>query len=150
MAPSIPVNCARRDHASSRHDFGVYELTRVELLRDLYLWAYERSTREYLAIRQTLAEPNPLRLAYRAVIRRSVRDVVRRPEQDPIDAIRLAVEGWADTVAEADRKNLEALVVEELRRLHEGALARYGLRPVEYRSWRERQIGVERIREAGH
>ena len=129
---------------------GVYELTRVELLRDLYLWAYERSTREYLAIRQTLAEPDPLRLAYRDVIRRSVRDVVRRPEQDPLDAIGLAVEGWVDTVAEADRKNLEALVVEELRRLHEGALARYGLRPVEYRSWRERRIGVERTREAGH
>ena len=126
---------------------GVYELTRVELLRDLYLWAYERSTQEYLAIRQTLAEPDPLRLAYRDVIRQSVRDVVRRPDQDPLDAIRLAVEGWADTVAEADRKNLEALVVEELRRLHEGALARYGLRPAEYRSWRERQIGVERPRE---
>ena len=86
MAPSIPVNCARRDHASSRHDFGVYELTRVELLRDLYLWAYERSTREYLAIRQTLAEPDPLRLAYRDVIRQSVRDVVRRPGEDPFDA----------------------------------------------------------------
>ena len=41
---------------------GVYEPTRVELLRDLYLWAYERSTQEYLAIRQTLAEPDPLRL----------------------------------------------------------------------------------------
>ena len=128
----------------------VYELTRVELLRDLYLWAYERSTQEYLAIRQTLAEPDPLRLAYRDVIRRSVRDVVRRPDQDPLDAIRLAADGWADTVAETDRKNLETLVVEELRRLHEGALARYGLHPAEYRLWRERQIGVEWPREAGH
>ena len=124
---------------------GVYELTRVELLRDLYLWAYERSTQEYLAIGQTLAEPDPLRLAYRDVIRQSVRDVVKRPDADPLHAIRLAAEGWADTVAEADRKNLEALVVEELRRLHEGALARYGLRPAEYRSWRERQRRIRLV-----
>ena len=120
----------------------MYELTRVELLRDLYLWAYERSTQEYLAIRQTLAEPDPLRLAYRDVIRRSVRDVVRRPGEDTLDAIRLAAQGWADTVAEADRENLESLVIEEMRRLHEGVLARYGLRPAEYRSWRERRPGT--------
>ena len=129
---------------------GVHELTRVELLRDLYLWAYERSTQEYLAIRQTLAEPDPLRLAYRDVIRRSVRDVVRHPDQDPLDAIRLAIGGWAATVEETDRVALEALLVEELRRLHEGTLARYGLRPAEFRSWRERWIGVERSRESGH
>ena len=34
--------------AYSRATLGVYELTRVELLRDLYVWAYERSTQEYL------------------------------------------------------------------------------------------------------
>ena len=46
----------------------MYELTRVELLRDLYVWAYERSTQGYLAIRQELPEPNPTRLAYRELI----------------------------------------------------------------------------------
>ncbi len=47
------------EHAYSRAMIGLYELTRVELLRDLYVWAYERSTQEYLAIRQDLAEPDP-------------------------------------------------------------------------------------------
>lgn len=37
-------------------------MTRVELLRDLYVRAYERSTQEYLAIKQDLAEPDPIRL----------------------------------------------------------------------------------------
>ena len=133
------------ERAYTRAMLGVYELTRVELLRDLYLWAYERSTQEYLAIRQTLAEPDPLRLAYRDVIRQSVREIVRRPGEDPLDAIRLAVEGWTDTVAENDREALEALLIEELRRLHEGALARYGLRPAEYRWWRERRTGSEAL-----
>ncbi len=40
---------------------GVCEMTRVELLRDLYVWAYERSTQEYMVIQQNLAQPNPTR-----------------------------------------------------------------------------------------
>jgi hypothetical protein len=31
--------------------------------------------------------------------------------------------------------NVQALLVEELRRLHEGVLARYGLRPSEFEAW---------------
>lgn len=38
-------------------------------------------------------------------------------------------------VAAADRGNMEALVIEQLRRLHEGVLARYGLRPSENARW---------------
>ncbi|WP_228548581.1 Fic family protein [Alloalcanivorax profundimaris] len=45
------------EQAYSRAILGVYELTRVELLRDLYLWAYERATQQYLAIKRDLTEP---------------------------------------------------------------------------------------------
>ncbi len=81
--------------AYSRAILGVYEMTRTELLRDLYLWAYERSTREYLAIRQEMVEPDPLRLAYRSLIKGTVREVVQSPDQDPLLLIRRAVAGGA-------------------------------------------------------
>jgi hypothetical protein len=42
-------------------------------------------------------------------------------------------------VDETDRANVQALIVEELRRLHEGVLARYGLRPAEFAIWKARQ-----------
>ena len=61
------------ERAYSRAILGVYELTRIELLRDLYVWAYERSTQEYLAVKQNLVEPDPLRLAYRDVIKHTIR-----------------------------------------------------------------------------
>ena len=32
---------------------GVYELNRVELLRDLFVWAYERSCQRYVAIKES-------------------------------------------------------------------------------------------------
>ena len=110
----------------------MYELTRVELLRDLFVWAYERSTQEYLAIKQDLAEPDPTRLAYRELIKQTIRDVVQHPEADTLAAIAQAVE----QVPQAERDEVRALVVQELRRLHEGVLARYGLRPSELNAWK--------------
>ncbi|MHA7682843.1 Fic family protein [Cupriavidus sp. PET2-C1] len=120
------------DHAYSRAILGLYEMTRVELLRDLYVWSYERSTQEYLAIRQALAEPDPARLAWRELIKQTIREVVTHPGQDALALIHLAVMA---NVPQAERGNVQALIVEELRRLHEGVLARYGLRPSEFAAW---------------
>jgi len=47
---------------------GVYELNRIELLRDVFVWAYERSCARYSAVRQSLGEPDPFRLRYRKKI----------------------------------------------------------------------------------
>ena len=118
--------------AYSHAALGVYELTRVELLRDLYLWAHERSTQEYQAIRQDLSEPVPTRLAYRDFIKQTVRDVVQRPQADPLSVIEHAL----DPVPQVDRGDVHALLVQELKRLHEGVLARYGLRPSELAAWK--------------
>lgn len=124
------------EQAYSRAMLGVYELTRIELLRDLYVWAYERSTQEHLAIKQDLAEPDPIRLAYRDAIKSVVREVVRSVDEDPLAVIHGKV---AELAGEADRENVQAMIIDELRRLHEGALARYGLRASEFLRWRERQ-----------
>jgi hypothetical protein len=124
------------EQAYSRAVLGIYELTRIELMRDLFMWAYERSTQEYLAIKQDLAEPDPLRLAWRELIKQSVREVVRQPEREPLEVLRHCL---LEQDIGAEYTNVEALVIEELRRLHEGVLARYGLRPSEFAQWQARQ-----------
>ena len=124
------------EQAYTRAILGVYELTRVELLRDLFVWAYERSTQEYIAIKQDLAEPDPLRLRYREIIKQIIHDVVINPEQDALSLIQECVNKNVDV---ADRANVRALIVEELRRLHEGVLARYHLRLSEFQFWQEKQ-----------
>ena len=126
------------EQAYSRATLGVYELTRTELLRDVYVWAYERSTQEYLAIKQDLAEPDPTRLAYRDLIKQTIRAVVQHPHADPLTTIAQAMA----QAPQADRDDLQALVVQELRRLHEGVLARYGLRPLELAAWKAGQRAV--------
>ncbi len=117
--------------AYSHATLGVYELTRVELLRDLYVWAYERSTQEYQAIQQDLSEPDPTRLAYRDLIKQTVKAVVQQPQLDPL----LVIERALEPVPMADQADVRALLVQELQRLHEGVLARYGLRPSELVAW---------------
>ncbi len=121
------------EEAYSRAVLGVYEMTRVELLRDLYVWAYERSTQEYISIKQNLAEPDPLRLIWRSFIKETVQHIVLNPELEPLSYIEKQVATEVDT---HDRSNVEALIIDELRRIHEGVLARYGLRPSQFLKWK--------------
>lgn len=121
------------ESAYSRAMLGVYELTRVELLRDVFVWAYERSTQELRAIKQDLAQPDPTRLAYREVIKQTVYSVVTHPAED---ALRLIAHTMIERVPKPDRAAVQSLIVDELRRLHEGVLARYGLRSSEFLAWK--------------
>jgi len=56
---------------------GVYELNRIELLRDIYVWAYERSCQQYVAVQQQLVPPDTFRLRYRNELAETVRAIVR-------------------------------------------------------------------------
>jgi hypothetical protein len=114
---------------------GVYEMTRIELLADVFVWAYERSTREYLAVRQSLSDPDPVRLRYHRQIHDLVGRLVRELNADPLAVI----QEEAAKLAESHRTSFTENVTDDLKRLHEGVLARYGLRPSEFEVWRSHQ-----------
>jgi hypothetical protein len=52
---------------------GVYELTATDLLKDVFIWAYERSADRDAAVRQSLGERDPFRLRYREQLRELIR-----------------------------------------------------------------------------
>ena len=56
---------------------GVYELNKIDLLKDVFIWAYERSAARYAAVRQSLGEPDPFRLRYREQLREIIAELVR-------------------------------------------------------------------------
>ena len=114
----------------------IYELNRVELLRDVFVWAYQRSSGRYSAVRQSLGEPDPFRLRYRALIAEVVARVVRR-EMGKQAATALARQRAAEQVSPADQARFIEVVETELMSLHEGNIARYRLRPAEYEAWRQ-------------
>jgi Fic/DOC family len=115
---------------------GVYELNRVELLRDVFVWAYERSSARYAAVRQSLGEPDPFRLRYRSVMIEIVPEVVRGG-MNKKDAAAFIKRRAAERVSEEDRARFIEVVEAELTSLHEGNIARYRLRPSEYQTWHQ-------------
>lgn len=115
---------------------GVYEANQVELLRDVFVWAYERSCQRYLAITQTMVEPDPLKIKYREALIQAVQSVViglRQPSQAVI------AEVARDHAAEADQAAFREMLMAALHQLHEGSIARYRLRRSEYIAWQQAQ-----------
>lgn len=55
----------------------VYELNRVEPLKEVFIWAYERSVDHYQVVRQTLGEPDEFRLRYRQALKEVIGAVIR-------------------------------------------------------------------------
>lgn len=111
---------------------GVYEQNRIELLRDIFVWGYERSVKRYLSTREELVEPDPFRMKYRTLLTEIIREVVLRSAGPTGDI----VAAWAtERLPEADRSQFISLVDAELRGLHEGNIARFRLRPKEFAAW---------------
>lgn len=115
---------------------GVYELKRVDLLRDVFVWAYERSSQRYLAIRETVADPDPVRLRYREVLINVVGELVRGQQRPSETAVRAAAEAL---VPREDVDRVTELALGDLKGLHEGNVSRYRLRLSEYRAWQPLQ-----------
>jgi Fic family protein len=114
----------------------VYELNRVELLRDVFIWAYQRSCARYSAIRQSLGEPDPFRLRYRQQIKSLVAEVVRDCMDKRKAVHRIAGRSETD-ISPSDRSRFIEVVETELSNLHEGNFTRYGLRPLEFADWKK-------------
>lgn len=115
---------------------GVYELNRVDLIKDVFLWAYERSAHRYAAIRQTLGEPDQLRLRHRAALKTIVSEVVGRA-MGKKDAAQHVAAWAAAQISEPDRPRFVEMVETELLALHEGNFARYQVRPSEFDAWQK-------------
>ena len=115
---------------------GVYELNRIELLRDVFAWAYKRSCARYSAVRQSLGEPDPFRLRYRALIFDTVAEVVRAA-MNKQRAIAFVARQARQHLPPADQHRVVEVTETELMSLHAGNMARYRLRPSEFEAWRK-------------
>ena len=113
---------------------GVYELNRVELLRDVFVWAYERSCQRYVAIKESLPEPDPTRLRYRDALINVVGEIVRG--RKPIDT-QVIRELAAPFVKREDLGEFVAMAFNDLHHLHEGNIVRYRLRLPEFSAWKK-------------
>jgi Fic family protein len=113
---------------------GVYESNRIDLLKDVFIWAYERSALRYRAVRQSLGEPDPFRLRYREQLRDLIAELVRGRVKRK-EAVELIADWTRKEIDSAGRKRFAEIAEAELLGLHEGNFARYRIRPSEFEAW---------------
>lgn len=113
---------------------GVYELNDTSLLKEVFIWAYEQSAERYKAVKQSLGEPDPLRLRYRDALKQVIATVIKEAmtrEQAVSFIHKMALEHATANETEA----FQNMVEEELVSLHEGNFARYRVTPSEFKAW---------------
>jgi len=119
---------------------GVYELNRIELIRDVFVWTYERSCDRYQVVRHTFGEPDTFRLRYRKALIDCVGEAIRQVGRgNAIDTGEVLSHLAKDLVPENDREHFLKIAKEEIAALHEGNFARYRLRPGEFKDWQKRK-----------
>lgn len=114
---------------------GVYELNRIELLRDVFAWAYERSCARYAAVRRALGGPDPFRLRYRTLVADAVSEIVGG-SLDKKAAGAFIKRRADEEIPPEDRARFVEVAETALMSLHEGNIARYRLRPSQYQKWK--------------
>lgn len=113
---------------------GVYEQNRIELLRDVFVWAYERSAERYAVIRDAIGAPDEFRLEYRSEIKEAVSEII--VGLIPVSKISGFLEKWtAGRLPEDILPRFIAVIEAELVGLHEGNYARYRITPSQFRAW---------------
>lgn len=112
---------------------GIYELNRVELMRDVFLWAYERSCTRYSVLRQSEGEPDIFRQRHRGRIAKALQAVVagRMDKQAASDHIR----ALAAELPTQERARYAEVVETDLLNLHEGNIARASISPDQFAEW---------------
>ena len=114
---------------------GVYELNRVALLRDVFVWAYERSCQQYVAIQQNLVPPDTFRLRNRQALGQVVAAIVRSGVAATAASVAARMPAQ---LAPVDTAHFVQLVLDEFKTLHPGNAVRFGIRPLEFAAWADK------------
>jgi Fic family protein len=116
---------------------GVYEMNRVELLSDVFVWAYERSCQQYVAVKQSLVPPDMMRLRHRSVLGELIASIVRQGLAPTREVI---MQRMPASVPLADQDAFITLVMSEFKTLHAGNAVRFGIRPLELQAWQKQSL----------
>ena len=111
----------------------VYEVNEIDLLKDVFLWAYERSATRYAVIRQSLGDPDPLRLKYRNQIRDLItKIIIGRLNSKQASSL---IATTSNEIPDEDKAAFAEAVETEILALHEGNSARYRVSQKEFAAW---------------
>tara|TARA_B110000090_G_scaffold187319_1_gene216717 strand:+ start:745 stop:2169 length:1425 start_codon:yes stop_codon:yes gene_type:complete len=132
LAPLSFVDVPTDSYTSAM--LGIYELNNVDLLKELFIWAYERSAERYKVVQQVIGDPNPFVLKYRIKLREIINYIVLH-KLNRIAAFKLLASWAKDNIPAADAEQFREEAENELLALHGGNFARFKIRPSEFEAW---------------
>lgn len=117
----------------------IYELNRIELFRDVFVWAYERSASLYVATLEAMGQPDPFRMHYRDLIRRAIFETVQN-KMNKLQAAHFFSKLAKECVPPEDQTHFINNAEIEISSLHEGNFARFKIRPTDFFEWQKRWL----------
>lgn len=115
---------------------GVYEMRSIFLLRDVFLWAYERSAKQYTVLSDIIDnnKPDLFRLKYYKKITALISLLVHQALKPKVTLFKIKSE--SKKLPKKDQAKFIKVIESELLSLHEGNCARYNIRPSEFEKWK--------------
>lgn len=120
---------------------GIYELNKIDLFKDLYLWAYERSCTRYANVRQTLGEPDTFRIKHYPAMHTLIQHIVTDNLTPKLAS--QAIKNTANNIPKPEQAKFIEMTETELLSLYEGNYARYDIRPTEFKVWLEQWLSTK-------
>ncbi len=112
----------------------IYELNRLEIFRDVFIWAYERSASVYLATLESIGQPDPFRFQYRDLIKSVIFSIVQN-KLNKLESSQFISKFANKHISSDDKKHFIETVEVEVSSLHEGNFARFNIRPNDFFKW---------------
>jgi hypothetical protein len=106
----------------------------MELFRDVFVWAYERSASLDLATLEAMGQPDPFRMLYRDLIRQAIFEIVQN-KMNKLQASHFIAEFADKRVPSEDRRHFVEIAEIEVSSLHEGHFARFKIRLSSFFEW---------------
>lgn len=121
---------------------GLAPLSFIDVPDDIYIYGmigvYERSAARYVALRQSLGEPDPFRLKYRDIIRELIADIILNMLKLKEASVMIKAKELPPQDQEKFIESVETKLLSLHVSLHEGNFARYRIRPSEFKKWKAR------------
>jgi hypothetical protein len=134
LSPLSFIDVPKNDYISGL--LAIYELNKIELMKDVFIWAYERSSAHYKLTRNLLGEPSLFQMKFNKKLNTIVRLVVESNLHGN-DLIH-TIQNWSsDNIESSDREKFIKLVEQELASLHMGNIAIYNIYPVTFDKWKK-------------
>ena len=118
---------------------GVYELNRIEMMRDVYVSSYEQTAHRIHLDKNREVVPDILELHYRSEIDGFVRDIIRMAlDRSYINVVKREIDG-INELNTVQKNDLFHIALEKSRKTPVALIRRYGVSLQEYQEWDSRR-----------